>query len=213
MDRMYAPQLRIYDATRRWYLLGRNTMLRNIQPSPGESVLEIGCGTGRNLLWLAARHPSVRVLGADISPVMLSAATSSALARGLAGRLTLAAVAAESLDVRRAFGCDHVDHVVFSYSLSMMPDWQAALGRGFEALRPGGRLHAVDFWDLGDWPAAARVGMRRWLSLFGVHCSTERCNHVVDRARAHGSHVAITPIAGRYAWWLCATRQAAAERQ
>ena len=94
MDRMYAPQLRIYDATRRWYLLGRDEMLRSIQPRPGETVLEVGCGTGRNLRWLAARSPAVRLLGVDISPVMLSAAASSAAARGFGYRLALAAVAA-----------------------------------------------------------------------------------------------------------------------
>jgi len=205
MDRMYAPQLRIYDVTRRWYLLGRDTMLRSIRPRPGDTVLEIGCGTGRNLLWLAARHRSIRLLGADISPAMLSAAASSAAERGVASRVSLAAVPAESLDLRHAFGCDQVDHVVFSYSLSMMPDWQAALGRGFDALRPGGTLHAVDFWDLGNWPGPARVAMRQWLSLFGVHCSAERCQAVADQARARSGHVTIQPVAGRYAWRLRAT--------
>lgn len=205
MDRMYAPQLRLYDATRRWYLLGRDEMLRSIQPQPGETVLEIGCGTGRNLLWLAARHPSVRLLGADISPAMLSAAAAAAAARGFSHRLTLAAVAAESLELRHTFGLNTVDHVIFSYSLSMMPDWQAALGRGFDALQPGGNLHAVDFWDLADWPAAARVAMRKWLSLFDVHCSNRRCDAVVAVARARAGAVAITPVAGRYAWRLHAT--------
>lgn len=209
MDRMYAPQLRIYDATRRWYLLGRDTMLRAMQPRVGDTVLEIGCGTGRNLLWLAARHPGLRLLGADISPAMLSAAADSAARQGVAGRIALAAVAAESLDPRAAFGCDQVDHVVFSYSLSMMPDWQAALDRGFDALRPGGTLHAVDFWDLGAWPAAARLGMRRWLSLFGVHCSSHRCAAVVNQARARGGQVVIEPVAGRYAWHLRATTRSA----
>ena len=205
MDRMYAPQLRIYDATRRWYLLGRDEMLRSIQPRPGETVLEVGCGTGRNLRWLAARYPAVRLLGVDISPVMLSAAASSAAARGFGDRVALAAVAAEGLTLRHAFGISSVDHVIFSYSLSMMPDWQAALGRGFDALRPGGNLHAVDFWDLADWPATARVGMRKWLSLFGVHCSSRRCDAVVAVARARAGAVAITPVAGRYAWRLRAT--------
>lgn len=209
MDRMYAPQLRIYDATRRCYLLGRDAMLRSIRPAAGDTVLEIGCGTGRNLLWLAARHRSVRLLGADISPAMVSAAAESAARRGVASRVTLAAVAAESLVLRQTFGCDQVDHVVFSYSLSMMPDWQAALDRGFDALRPGGTLHAVDFWDLGDWPAPARVGMRQWLSLFGVHCSTRRCQAVVDHARARRSQVTLEAVAGRYAWRLRATTQAA----
>ena len=207
MDRMYRVQLPFYDATRRWYLLGRNAMLSSIQPRAGDSVLEIGCGTGRNLLWLAERYPGVRLLGADISPAMLSAAASSAIERGFGNRVTLATGAAETLDVRHAFGLDHVDHVVFSYSLSMMPDWEAALGCGFDALRPGGALHAVDFWDLADWPAAARVGMRKWLALFGVHCSDTWCHAVLALARTRSRDVTIKPVAGRYAWRLRATAE------
>ena len=131
---------------------------------------------------------------------MLASARASAERHGVGGRIVLAESAAETLDVQDAFGLQHVDHVIFSYSLSMMPDWRAAIERGFDALAPGGTLHAVDFWDLADWPILARGGMRAWLSAFGVHSSSDRCHAVSARAVARGGEVSLTPIAGRYAW-------------
>ena len=50
MDAIYRRQRFIYDLTRRPYLFGRDQMLAELEPPPGGSVLEIGCGTARNLL-------------------------------------------------------------------------------------------------------------------------------------------------------------------
>ena len=55
MDRMYHLQRHFYDATRKYYLLGRDQLLRELNVRPGETVLEVGCGTGRNLVILAKR--------------------------------------------------------------------------------------------------------------------------------------------------------------
>jgi S-adenosylmethionine-diacylgycerolhomoserine-N-methlytransferase len=46
MNRMYRWQRHIYDATRRYYLLGRDRLIAGLRPAAGQSVLEIGCGTG-----------------------------------------------------------------------------------------------------------------------------------------------------------------------
>src|ERR1700734_3818451 len=54
MNRMYRRQRHIYDGTRRYYLLGRDQLIANLKPEAGANVLEIGCGTGRNLV-LAGR--------------------------------------------------------------------------------------------------------------------------------------------------------------
>jgi S-adenosylmethionine-diacylgycerolhomoserine-N-methlytransferase len=54
MDRVYRRQRHIYDLTRKYFLLGRDTLISRLQPPTGGSVIEIGCGTGRNLV--AAAH-------------------------------------------------------------------------------------------------------------------------------------------------------------
>ena len=55
MDAIYAGQRHIYDATRKYYLLGRDRLIADLAPPPGGRVVEVGCGTGRNLI-LAARR-------------------------------------------------------------------------------------------------------------------------------------------------------------
>ena len=50
MNRMYRRQRHIYDGTGRYCLLGRDRLIAGLQPAAGASVLEIGCGTGRNLV-------------------------------------------------------------------------------------------------------------------------------------------------------------------
>ena len=47
MDRMYRYQRHIYDLTRKYYLLGRDRLIDELQPPVGGHVLEVGCGTGR----------------------------------------------------------------------------------------------------------------------------------------------------------------------
>src|SRR5258708_39824459 len=74
MNRMYRRQRHIYDGTRRYYLLGRDQLISRLQPDAGTSVLEIGCGTGRNLVLASRLYPNARLFGIDVSTEMLSSA-------------------------------------------------------------------------------------------------------------------------------------------
>jgi S-adenosylmethionine-diacylgycerolhomoserine-N-methlytransferase len=60
------------------------------------------------------------------------------------------------------------DHVMVSYSLSMIPNWQAVLQRAALSLKPGGQLHVVDFGDQRGLPRLFRSLLQRWLTLFDV---------------------------------------------
>jgi S-adenosylmethionine-diacylgycerolhomoserine-N-methlytransferase len=71
MDRIYRPQRHIYDATRKYYLLGRDRLIRDLQPAPSNRVMEIGCGTGRNLIVAARLYPQAEFFGIDVSREML----------------------------------------------------------------------------------------------------------------------------------------------
>lgn len=68
MDGIYRYQRYIYDATRKYYLLGRDRMLDGLKPPPNGSILEVGCGTGRNLILAAKRYPDAQLYGFDIWP-------------------------------------------------------------------------------------------------------------------------------------------------
>ncbi len=168
MNRMYRRQRHIYDGTRRYYLLGRDQMISGLRPEVGASVLEIGCGTGRNLVLAARLYSGARFFGVDVSTEMLTTAISAISRAGLSGRIRVAHGDATAFDPQRLFGIPQFDHVMISYSLSMIPDWRGVLRAAAGHLRGGGRLHVVDFGRQERLPKVARTLLRRWLAVFGV---------------------------------------------
>ena len=86
MDRMYRLQRYFYDATRKYYLLGRDQLLREMALQPGDRVLEIGCGTARNLIVLARQRPDVTCYGLDASHEMLATAANKVAPRAASNR-------------------------------------------------------------------------------------------------------------------------------
>ena len=166
MDRIYRPQRWIYDLTRKPYLIGRDRLLREIEPLPGETVVEIGCGTGRNLVKLARLCPSARLVGVEPSRVMRG--TASAVFRRHAVDARLIAGTAEGLTPALLGLPGGADHVVFSYVLSMVDDPAAAVSHALGLLRPRGRLHIVDFADMAGLPPPAATALRTWLGWFEV---------------------------------------------
>jgi len=173
MDAMYRYQRHIYDLTRKFYLFGRDQLLRQLPAPPGVKILEMGCGTGRNLVNLARRAPNAAIYGVDISREMLATASTKLTRAGLADRVKLADGAGQNFDPKQAFGIDKLDVVYFSYVLSMIPDWQGAVDRAMDLLTPGGVLAVVDFGDQANAPAWRRKLLLGWLSLFHVHPRAE----------------------------------------
>lgn len=168
MDRMYRWQRPIYDLTRKPYLLGRDRLINSLAPPSGGAILEIGCGTGRNLIRAASAWPDARLYGYDVSPVMLEEARRAAARTGLAGRIQLAQGDATTFDPRQAFGTSRFDRIYFSYVLSMIPAWRDTLSNAVDLLEPGAALLVVDFGTQRKMPSLARVMIKSWLSLFNV---------------------------------------------
>ncbi|QWG11146.1 methyltransferase domain-containing protein [Bradyrhizobium sediminis] len=168
MNRMYRRQRHIYDGTRRYYLLGRDRLIADLRPNAGANVLEIGCGTGRNLVHAARLYPQARFFGIDVSTEMLTSAISAISRRDLTRQIRVAHGDATAFDPQPLFGVTAFDHVMISYSLSMIPDWRGVLAAAASCLRPGGSLHIVDFGNQERLPAVTRPLLRRWLAMFDV---------------------------------------------
>lgn len=173
MDAIYRVQRHIYDVTRKYYLLGRDGLLDTLKPPPGGTVLEVGCGTGRNLILAAQRYPAARFFGFDVSGAMLETASASVVKAGLQHSIQLEQADAALFDAKSVFGMDGFDRVFISYALSMIPPWRAALERAFAAVKPGGSLHIVDFGEQGGLPSTFRSGLRAWLHRFSVEPRAE----------------------------------------
>lgn len=163
MDGIYRRQRRIYDVTRARYLLGRDELIAGLAPPPRGRVLEIACGTGRNLDHAGRRYPDAALFGLDISEEMLRSARAK-----LGHRVELAAGDACGFDPVALYGVATFDRVMISYGLSMIPDWEQALVAATSRLAPGGQLHLVDFHDQAGLPRWFRAGLRAWLARFHV---------------------------------------------
>lgn len=168
MDRIYRRQRHVYDLSRKYYLLGRDRMIDQLAPPPGERVLEIGCGTARNLVAVARRYPEAALFGIDISTEMLATARQIVEREGLASRIRLAHADATRFDPAILFGVPSFSRIFISYSLSMIPAWESVLAQALAWVRPGGELHIVDFGGQERLPFWFRIGLRRWLALFHV---------------------------------------------
>jgi S-adenosylmethionine-diacylgycerolhomoserine-N-methlytransferase len=167
MNRIYRRQRHIYDFTRKYYLIGRDRLIDRLDAKPFEGALEIGCGTGRNLVLAARRYPNTRFFGIDVSTVMLTSAIEQIGRAGVAARVRVAHGDATAFDPARLFGHTQFERV-FNYSISMIPDWQATLDRAIDLLAPGGELHIVDFGTRARLPRWFRFLLRGWLRLFHV---------------------------------------------
>ncbi len=168
MDRIYRHQRHVYDATRKFYLLGRDRLIAGLRPQDQDNVLEIGCGTARNLILAARRYPRARLHGIDLSSEMLATAERAVRRAGLDRRIRLAQADAASFDSQALFGVARFQRVFASYSLSMIPPWREALGHAIGAVAPGGQFHVVDFGEQSRLPGIFRVALRRWLAAFHV---------------------------------------------
>ncbi|MEC9342695.1 MAG: class I SAM-dependent methyltransferase, partial [Pseudomonadota bacterium] len=189
MDGIYRHQRFVYDLTRKYYLLGRDLLIDELDVPDGGTVLELGCGTGRNLILSARRYPEARLFGLDLSGEMLKTASGNIERAGLAGRIRLARGDASAFDAPALFGETGFDRVVLSYALSMIPPWQEALAAGVAAIRPGGSLHVVDFGGqegLPDWFGAL---LRAWLAKFHVTPRGGLETAMAGLARDHGADV------------------------
>lgn len=152
----YRFHARIYGATRWAFLFGRREAVEQLGLVAGNRrrLLEIGCGTGHNLLLFARCFPQWNLTGVDISPEMLAVAR-----KKLSKYLPQVRVAELPYGQKPLpIFIEKPQAILISYCLTMVnPGWEAIIRQAAEDLTAGGKIAVVDFHQ-------SRVGwFRRWM--------------------------------------------------
>ena len=156
-----------YDVTSRLNLaLGpqrahRRRAVQALRLRPGDSVVELGCGTGLNFPLIEREiGPDGRIIGVDITDAMLAQAQRRIAANGWSN-ITL--VQADAAEFEFPAG---IDSIFATYAHALLPDSGQVIARGAAALPAGGRLVVLDV-KVPDatprWLARRFAGIEEWV--------------------------------------------------
>ncbi len=140
----------------------RSALLAQLAPREGETIVDVGCGTGTLVTLIKAAAPGADVIGIDPDPEVLDRARAKALCRGA----DVDFLPGLACDVSDLIGQQRADKVVSSLVFHQVPidGKRAGLASIHAALRPGGELHrrlwlaahAVDAASLPPSPGPRR---------------------------------------------------------
>jgi S-adenosylmethionine-diacylgycerolhomoserine-N-methlytransferase len=162
LNRYYGASRSFYDATRKYYLFGRDATIRELASDLAwRRLVEMGPGTGRNLALLHRRRPDADLGGIEASDEMLAYAKArcpwARLEQGFAEDASLAVL----------WGAPP-DRILFSYCLSMVRDPREALAHARRSLACRGQVVVVDFGDLTGLPGSLARAFYAYLKAFHV---------------------------------------------
>lgn len=173
LSRFYGDQADHYDRFRDRLLHGRRELIAQLPSETDSHIVELGGGTGRNFEFFGQRlaeFASATIV--DLCEPLLAIARSR-----YRGNANIYCVLD---DATRWQPEALVDCVYFSYSLTMIPDWRAALANALRMLRPGGLIGVVDFHLPRTSGPLARAFWTRWFAHDGVYLSAAHLPHLRD---------------------------------
>lgn len=187
LDSFYDQQAEHYDTSRRKLLHGRADLVTRLPLEPGAHLIEMGGGTGSNLELFGERLRQARKVElVDLCRPLLTQAERRCTREGWNN---VELVHADATTWTSPHG--QADLVLCAYSLSMIPDWWAAVDNALRLLKPGGTLAVVDFFISRKHPAPSRVRhgwctRSLWPLVFahdGVHLRPDLLPYLESKAR------------------------------
>jgi S-adenosylmethionine-diacylgycerolhomoserine-N-methlytransferase len=174
LQAFYAPQADAYDDFRERLLKGRGELVRQLVLPARARVVELGAGTGRNLDHFGERLNAFESFElVDLCPALLAEARKRAVRHPN--------VQVVEADAARYRPESPADCVIFSYSLTMIPEWRAALDNAVTILKPDGQLAVVDFTTAPQQGRLASAFWRSWFGHDGVHLDRQHVHELRER--------------------------------
>lgn len=151
IEHIYQKWAKVYDGLTPIYLLGNEKRLRretidSLHLQPGQTVLDIACGTGRNFPMILEKiGPAGKLVGVDYTAAMLARAQLRVDRKGWEN-VELIQSDAAGIDLGRNF-----DAALCTLAIGVIPDYRSALDRMVEHVKPGGRLAIGDAKRSSGW--------------------------------------------------------------
>jgi ubiquinone/menaquinone biosynthesis C-methylase UbiE len=151
---LYQKRAGLYDfSANLYYLIGirefayRRIAVEALKLEYGDTVVEIGCGTGLNFRFLRDRVGAEgKIIGVDLTAEMLSAA-GRRIERNQWTNIELLQSDAGAY----AFP-ENVDGIISTFAITLVEEYDKIIKRGAAALSPGKRLAVLDFKLPANWP-------------------------------------------------------------
>lgn len=187
LNGFYGPQAHDYDRFRERLLHGRQALVDRLPVADGDVWIDFGGGTASNLELLGRRLRRLRrVYVVDLATPLLDLARMRATRSGWTN---VSCLEADVTTVDLPVGSAQV--ALFSYSLTMMPNWFEAVERARALLAPGGVIGVVDFYvsrkyaaPLRQHSAATRAFWPWWFAHCDVFPSPDHLPYLASRFEA-----------------------------
>lgn len=222
----YEAQANDYDVFRKRLLQGREDLVTDVAERSGGGGIwvDMGGGTGANLEMMgdAAVRSFAKVYIVDLCTPLLQVARQRCEAHGWGH---VQCVEADATTWVPDEGLESIGVMTFSYSLSMIPHWFAAVDHARELLAPGGLLGVVDFYVARKHPGPSfrahswlqRTFWPAWFANDNVRLSDDHVPYLLSRFERLGLHeeLATVPYVGlllpRVPYYRFVGRQRAAD--
>jgi len=150
---LYRKRAKNYDLVANLYnLIGLNEYayrvkaVKELNLKKGDTVIELACGTGLNFISLQKRvGKSGKIIGIDVTDAMLEQAKER-IKKNKWKNVVL--VKSDIADYKFP---KNIDGVISTYAITLSPEFDKVIKRGYQALLPGGRMVILDFKMPNNW--------------------------------------------------------------
>lgn len=124
----------------------RNRAIQSLALNPGDTVVDIGCGTGLNFSLLQEQvGPRGKIIGVDLTDAMLDQAAARIAAQGWSN------IELVKSDAAGYVFPPAVDGILSTFALTLVPEFDEVVRIGALALLPGKRFVILDFKRPSGW--------------------------------------------------------------
>lgn len=192
---LYRKRAKRYDFTANlYYLIGfrewayRKKAVAALNLNPGDTVVEVGCGTGLNFSLLQnAIGPAGKIIGVDLTDRMLAQARERVEGEGWSN---VELVQADAASYEFPSG---TNGIISTFALTLIPEFDEVIRRGAAALAPGGRWVVADFKLSEGWAAHLTPILEPLVKPFGASLDlTDR--HPWESMRKYLKNVAVEDV-------------------